>query len=386
MTGGKSIYDAVIIGAGLGGLLVANHLEQQGWRVALIDEQDQPGGFCRGREINSALMEYGIKMVPLKNWDPVLFEEVVGCFVGNDGAPEPIQALPQIYEGGKWVPFLGFGANGPVFLDELDYYLTGEFISWTKGPAYWVQVLKNSLKKTEILNKSIVTQLLPEKDRVGSLLINGQKKLVAKEYIYCAPLARLPKIISADHGVPRWQQKIAKRSLWTSVSLGMVVNELISESRGIHLFKSNTDRNEVFWGTFSPFHNDGSGAPFQITQWMTLLNGEETDLEEAVSSVIRKLRKMLVKAFPTLSKPIGFERILVAEESHGLMTMPQGEPICWPTLSNLWLATHNLSLQRNLIGVISQAKRVLDNLTGEPSNVKRSPQEILEPSFRGPML
>ena len=44
-------YDAVIVGAGHNGLAAAVRLVQKGWRVAVVEEKDEPGGAVKTREL-----------------------------------------------------------------------------------------------------------------------------------------------------------------------------------------------------------------------------------------------------------------------------------------------------------------------------------------------
>src|SRR5829696_5094438 len=43
--------DAVVIGAGHNGLVAANVLAERGWRVLVLEEQDQPGGAVKSGEL-----------------------------------------------------------------------------------------------------------------------------------------------------------------------------------------------------------------------------------------------------------------------------------------------------------------------------------------------
>ena len=44
-------YDAVVIGAGVNGLAAALHLAAKGWKVAVVERADMPGGAVKTREI-----------------------------------------------------------------------------------------------------------------------------------------------------------------------------------------------------------------------------------------------------------------------------------------------------------------------------------------------
>src|SRR5262245_53863960 len=46
-------YDAVIIGAGHNGLVCAAHLGQRGWKVAVFEQAEQPGGAVKTLELTA---------------------------------------------------------------------------------------------------------------------------------------------------------------------------------------------------------------------------------------------------------------------------------------------------------------------------------------------
>ncbi|PKN70294.1 MAG: hypothetical protein CVU54_06730 [Deltaproteobacteria bacterium HGW-Deltaproteobacteria-12] len=59
-------YDAIVIGAGVGGLAVATLLAKEGWKVLVIEQQDRPGGRAismSGSEISDKGLEWYKKML-----------------------------------------------------------------------------------------------------------------------------------------------------------------------------------------------------------------------------------------------------------------------------------------------------------------------------------
>ncbi len=53
-------YDAVIIGAGLGGLTAGAKLAREGKKVVVIEQHDRPGGYSTTFRRGSYLMEVGL--------------------------------------------------------------------------------------------------------------------------------------------------------------------------------------------------------------------------------------------------------------------------------------------------------------------------------------
>lgn len=46
-----SVYDALIVGAGHNGLAAAVHLAARGWKVAVVEANDSPGGAVKTKEL-----------------------------------------------------------------------------------------------------------------------------------------------------------------------------------------------------------------------------------------------------------------------------------------------------------------------------------------------
>ncbi len=60
----KDIYDVVIIGAGIGGLVCGCYLARAGMKVLIIEQHDKPGGYCssfkrRGFLFDAAAHSFG---------------------------------------------------------------------------------------------------------------------------------------------------------------------------------------------------------------------------------------------------------------------------------------------------------------------------------------
>src|ERR1700758_4690756 len=64
-SGPDSAYDAVIIGAGVGGLTCANLLAQQGLRVLLIEQHYMVGGYCSTFRRNGYTFDAASHFYPL---------------------------------------------------------------------------------------------------------------------------------------------------------------------------------------------------------------------------------------------------------------------------------------------------------------------------------
>jgi len=59
----KTKYDILIIGSGFGGLLTGNFLSKKGYKVAIIEKNDHPGGCLQSFEIDGVTFDTGIHYV-----------------------------------------------------------------------------------------------------------------------------------------------------------------------------------------------------------------------------------------------------------------------------------------------------------------------------------
>ena len=67
---------AVIIGSGFAGLSAACFMAKAGWKVTVLEKNDQPGG--RARRLKSA--GFTFDMGPSWYWMPEVFERFFNCF------------------------------------------------------------------------------------------------------------------------------------------------------------------------------------------------------------------------------------------------------------------------------------------------------------------
>ena len=65
------MYDAIVIGAGHNGLAAAVHLAAKGWKVAVVERADEPGGAVKTRAVT------------LPGFQHDLFAMNLGLFAGS---------------------------------------------------------------------------------------------------------------------------------------------------------------------------------------------------------------------------------------------------------------------------------------------------------------
>lgn len=133
----RAEYDAVIVGAGHNGLVAANHLAERGWKVKVLEANDEPGGAVRSGEIT----------------EPGFISDRFSAFYPLAAASPVIQGLRLEEHGLRWrraeAPVAHPAADGrcallSLDLEEtaasLDEFAPGDGEAWRRLYAYWERV------------------------------------------------------------------------------------------------------------------------------------------------------------------------------------------------------------------------------------------------------
>jgi phytoene dehydrogenase-like protein len=102
-------WDAIVIGAGLGGMLTAAILARRGRRVLLLERQPQPGGRLRSYDIDGFVVDCGAFLWPNKFLDQALAAAGVTGFIGSEiPATDVMRIFVQGLQGRRFAfPWLG---------------------------------------------------------------------------------------------------------------------------------------------------------------------------------------------------------------------------------------------------------------------------------------
>ncbi len=347
-------FDALVVGSSLSGLIVASALSQN-QRVALIDKNELPGGSTRTGNFQS--------LPANAETDRAL--DFLDLIIGHQIRREKIEQHPVTFEQG-FKPFVGFGDNAPLCVDELQYYLSPERIHLHESPQEWVHTLFEKFRG-EFFNLSEVTKIIIEENICKGIIINGQKPLYAKKVLFCCNPKELLEIIPAESLPPRFRQKIGKSILWTSVLLQLVHNEVICENPTIHMLGQKSEVDGFALGQFfSPIRlEDGSAS--QSSQWLTFISEHDADDEELLGQTVRRLKKLIQKAFPNAFSGLKYEKIMVNPQSHGRVAVSLGESAAVEGIEGLHLVSPFPSELKNIAGALEQAENCLRGLGYRPA-------------------
>lgn len=358
-------YDTIVIGAGLAGLIAANQLESTGRKVALVEALDILGGTSRPVNSIAGSVDHVLKFFPVTDESEDMFtwlESVLGFAIER----EVIDAPPMIYEDAKFKPFVGFGDQKVETASEIDAYAKARYYKLATTPKDWVPKLVETFTGT-VFPQSHVTKMQVEDDFVIEVLVNGSKRLSAREVIFAATPQQLTRLLP-DNVVPaRLKQKLIKGEFWTSANLDLIHAQPVTDAKFMHILKGANEEPSV--GLFHDPVTLEDGRTVQVSQWTTFVNRDVTDEAEIVGSALKQIKRQVKRVYETSLDGLIKERIVVIPTSHGEMVGALADDGRWPKLQNLWVISGFMDSERNLVGAIRQARRTLAAIAGEPVQV-----------------
>lgn len=377
----KVIYDSIVIGGGLGGLLVANALERSGRNVALIEALDAMGGNCRALSGPLGAVDHGLKYFPNV---PGSAEALawVESLTGISSEAELVEAPPVTFDSGRFQPFVGFGDEALLSVDELVDYLAPEHWRLKRTPKDWTQDLARNFKGATF-GQSVVTKI----ELVGGsgggateITVNGAKRFAANEYFVCTPPSALVEMIGTEgHPVAaRLKQRLQRGAALTSIHLDLIHGAPVTDSLAPHILKGANEEPVV--GLFSPAQEGPGGALLQRSQWIVFVAAEQTDDSELVASMLKYVKRQIKRAYESSLDGLVHERILVCPQSHGSTPGVLGEGRLWPKTRNLRGVSSLFADRRGLLGLIAECQAATAHADAVPKPVEAVPEHAPEPN------
>jgi hypothetical protein len=416
------VYDFIIVGAGLSGLLIANKISQKNQNVLLLDGADTWGGVNRPVASPTGPQNNGLRWIPAnaEAEEALSFlEETIGVSVSAQKNEIP----PITYDSGNFKQFVGFGANPPEFYDELAYFLTSERIELSVQPYAWPQLLVESYKGS-FLPKSYVTKFfMNDKHEITHVMVNGSKVINGAHFIYCGDMQGLSPLLPEGVLSTQAKKKISKNLYWTGVGVDLTHGSQISESSAIHVLNGTTqDEIGPCVGLFHPpIHITSNETPLkfnatessaesedvdleeeqenseevaeqstiltsssqetqllQTSQWLTFVDEQDSEEDEIIATALKKIKKQLKRAYPNAFESIKLERIVVTPSSAANIEIKLNSNQSVPGAKNLWIGSSHINSNRNLLGALNQAKSICTTLGFYSKTNNINPIEIKE--------
>jgi hypothetical protein len=169
-------------------------------------------------------------------------------------------------------------------------------------------------------------------------------------------------LLPEDSLSARARQKLAKNLYWTALCLDLCHSHAVTENMSMHVLNGTTD-DEIgpCAGKFMPVFEEGE-TKLQASQWITFIEEEVTEDSEVVAASLKKMKRQIKRAYPEALESLKHERIIVAPLLAGSGDLKLSANQTLPGLSNLWVASGPVNLQKNLVGTLLQAQLVVSSL------------------------
>jgi hypothetical protein len=369
------VYDVVVIGAGLAGLITAAALLRKGLDVCVLESTEFAGGHSRLVYSPLALVDNGIKFFPERDSS----FEALGLL--NQLLAQPLEYVgiengPVTYQNGEIKPFVGFGKEAPTFHRELSYFLDPRRLELSKSLGKVVAEL-NALIGERLFTGYTVTKYLGNEGKISSVMVNGQRQINGREFVHASSPKFLASLLVDELLSSRAKQKIAKADYWTILGLDLFHNGPVSERTELHLLNGTTQ--DEIGPCVGLFHgalpSEKTGELMQHSQWMTFVEQEDSEDPEVIGAALKKIKRQLKRAYPEIFEKLHSERIIVAPLMEAELELKFEKSGAFAGIENLWLAHGTASQELNLVGTIKQAFRVAEHLSGPVAAVARAADE-----------
>lgn len=358
----QHVFDYAVIGAGLSGLAIANALSRISSNIILIDAADSFGGFNRMISSQAGPANNGLRFLP----DSELSHKAIAfleMLLTTSLNPKSDEQPPVTYDSTGIKAFLGFGDQPPAFYEEIAYFTANKRLHTSLEPHQWTQLLFNSYTG-DFAPRSFVTKLNDENGRITNVTINGQKKINAHNFIYCAPTKQLAQLLPENAISNRARLKLNKNQYWTAVCVDLVHPTEVTSNTALHILNGTTqDDLGPCVGQFHPAIEDNK---IQLSQWLTFVDSEEAEDTEVIGAALKKIKRQIKRAYPAALEALLSERILVVPEYSGNGDLKVAANQSLPGLENLFIGSASLSSQKNLLGALLQAELVCSSLGCHP--------------------
>lgn len=145
-------YDAVVVGAGLGGLVCAAYLSRHGFRTALIEQYDIPGGYATSftRDTDKGTFQCEVSL-----HSSVLASGAMRTLLEELGVWSNLTLVPHPHAWNSHFPDFSIAVPAKCGLDGFERQLAGLFPAETAGLADLFKLWRGIMTETATLEKGL---------------------------------------------------------------------------------------------------------------------------------------------------------------------------------------------------------------------------------------
>ncbi|MFZ4404172.1 MAG: NAD(P)-binding protein [Pseudobdellovibrionaceae bacterium] len=345
------IYDYIIVGSGLSGLIVASELSKKtSAKIAVLEAQDHFGGIHHNKT-NEPL---GLRFFPNSNEGQqamAFLQEATELSLLESPAHLP----PVTFINGEIRPFLGFGESSPEFYEQIQYFLQPEQLLLKTSIYKCCELLFQNLR-SDFFAKSYVTKFHHIDSKVTHVTVNGSKTLYSENFIFTGNIRDLGLLLPEDKISLRQKNKLLKGPYWSAVQLDLTHSVSFSDdtTKAIHLLNGTTEDD------LGPCV--GRIASEKSSQWLSFVDQESSEDPEVIGAVLKKIKRQIKRAYPVTMDHLVAEKISIyphyAGDLDGKLISESG---LISGLDNLWVVSPLLKKPHNIPGTLLQAQVVLEN-------------------------
>jgi phytoene dehydrogenase-like protein len=330
--------DALVAGAGLGGLLVSALLLSQGRKVHLTEKLAQPGGRLSPEKREGFALGSGFAFGDSAWWR---------AFADRLGLSSPTNPVME----GKALVHSSKGWQSPEDLPAWETFLSEPCKEFpVGGVGGLVEVLMaycSAQPSFSVSWECPVTSLQGDLGRIVGVSLGSDTVVKPKDVYWCADYRTLLEILTGP-GIPEpgpervsWLKRFVKTNPQPGVVLEFAHKTKLGDFTETLLLPfqagEKEERRYVVGSIVS--NRDPSIAPEgkSLSSWILPLTEAEWGDNHETMKKIRSARRLVEKAFPQLEQTLQFERVLVLDATVSPLAKKKGE---WaPPLPNLYLTT-----------------------------------------------
>lgn len=314
------MFDFVIYGASLEGLLVAQYLQNKGLNVLVLEPSAKVGDI----------------------FAPVCFREtcVVNLFstlMQKEMAslPRPfetqnISLMPLTFEKGHLEPFVGFGESAPQYVEYLSPWTQGQTLDLDPSLCSFLKAIPES--GLAIRFQTTITSLTISSEKISEVIINDKEKILAKNFIFTLHPNQILDLLQGHAHSSKIFTQLSKTQSWAAIQLSLVHAKPVTDNDQIHILYG-TQKNPVI--SLGRFKNTTS-------QWMSFLPSDEQDIHEQGVVALKEMKRQIRRAYPNAFDQISFEKISLLGQIFGHIDLKTKTPWQIDGLKNLLLCSRSL--------------------------------------------
>lgn len=371
----KKIYDCVVVGAGLAGLLTAQGLARQGKNVLLVEATDQFGGANHPTEA-LIRMPNGLRFIPgTPEAEQAL--DYLRLFLGFENlVVEKIEQPPVTEREHKIASFLGFGDSAPEHYGQLAQFLHSHELKVSIPIGEWTTLLMRHFTG-DYWPQHQATRFEVENGKVTGLVLNGQKIVRTDLVVFAAAPGQLSSLMPNQELQGKFKNEFARQKFVSALQMDLIHPGPLADAEGNTVGLSTAIHCIGYESGAEPLTT--IGRPVQVvdendlvhhhSQWLAFVSDDTVDDPEAVGECLKKMKRAVRRLYPHALEKGNKEKISAWPSIHFDGTWKTKDGVNSTTLKGLALATPAVSKVGSLVGAILQSQLVCGAFAGLSASV-----------------